>query len=99
MKLLSRIWSPAAVVSAAVAGAVGLGDPGVEYRHIPDPGYATDTVVYVRDAYKLKRVGDFEQATIADSLLMSDVEDSTETVLDTLPKITARLPEAHIRLA
>lgn len=90
MKLLSRIWFPAAVVSAAVAGAVGLGDPGVEYRHIPDPGYATDTVVYVRDAYKLKRVGDFEQATIADSLLMSDVEDSTETVLDTLPKLTAR---------
>lgn len=89
MSLLSRIWFPAAVVTAAVAGAVGLGGPGVEYHLIPDPVSVSDTVLYVKDAYKLKRVGDFESVKIDADSLAGEAEDST-AVLDTLPHLTAR---------
>ena len=89
MNVLSRIWFPAAVVSLAVAGAFGIGNTRVSYHLLPDPAAYPDTVVYVKDAYKLKRVGDLEAITIADSLL-ADAADTTETVLDTLPQLTAR---------
>ena len=74
----------------AVAAALGIGRPEVDYTILPDPVSVTDTVVYVQDAYKLKRVGSFDRVTIADSLFTAEEEDSTEVVLDTLPHLTAR---------
>ncbi|MBO7602817.1 MAG: putative porin [Bacteroidales bacterium] len=88
MNVISRIWFPAAVMVTAIAGALGFGRQGVEYHHIPDPLPVPDTVVYPKDAYKLKRVGDFESVKIADSLLTDDAD--TSAVLDTLPHLTAR---------
>lgn len=73
-----------------IAGAVGLGKGPVEYKHLPDPLPVLDTVVYPPNAYKLKRVGNFEDIKIADSLLSAEASDSTEALLDTLPKLTAR---------
>ena len=91
MNALSRIWFPAAVVTLAVAGAFGFGRTEVSYRLLPDPADYPDTVVYAKDAYKLKRVGNLEDFKIADSLLQDDAAaDTTETPLDTLPHLTAR---------
>ena len=91
MNALSRIWFPAAVVTLAVAGAFGFSGEGVNYRLLPDPEPYPDTVVYVRDAYKLKRVGNFDSVAIADSLLNA-ANDTTAAaeILDTVPKLTAR---------
>ena len=89
MNALSRFWFPAAVVSAAIAGALGIGRPEVNCTILPDPAPVTDTVVYAKDAYKLKRVGNFDRVSIADSLLQ-EANDTTETLLDTIPKLTAR---------
>ncbi|MBO4455408.1 MAG: putative porin [Bacteroidales bacterium] len=91
MKISSGILFPAAVVSFTVAAALGLGSPEVRQYSVPKPLFVTDTVVYVQDAYKLKRVGNLEDIRIADSLL-ADVPDTTaaEEPLDTLPKLTAR---------
>jgi hypothetical protein len=90
MKFNSGILFPAAVVSFTVAAALGLGSPEVRQYSIPEPVFTTDTVIYVQNAYKLKRVGNLEEIKIADSLL-TDVADSTDAeVLDTLPKLTAR---------
>ena len=74
---------------SAVAGAVGIGRADVSYHLLPDPVDFADTVVYEKDAYKIGRKGDFEAVSLADSLF-SEPEDSTEAVLDTLPRLTAR---------
>ena len=76
------------MVSFTIAGALGLGGHEVEYFHIPDPLPIVDTVTYLPDAYKLKRVGDFEAVKLADSLLTDDSD--SLSVLDTLPRLTAR---------
>ena len=91
MRIKSGILFPAAVVSFTVAAALGLGSPEVRQYSIPEPLFTTDTVVYVQDAYKLRRVGNLEEIKIADSLL-TDTADTTgaEELLDTLPKLTAR---------
>lgn len=73
----------------AVAGALGIGRPDVEYRLLPDPVTTNDTVIYEKDTWKLNRKGDLGSFTIADSLL-TDAADTTETLLDTLPHLTAR---------
>jgi len=91
MRLFSGILFPAAVVCATTAGVLGIGAPEVPHRYIPDPAPLVDTVIYDRDAYKLKRVGNLDEIKIADSLLV-DSSDTTglEDALDTLPKLTAR---------
>ena len=50
MNVLSRIWFPATVLAAAVAGAFGFGSREIVTRHIPDPLPVIDTVVYTKDA-------------------------------------------------
>ena len=89
MRLSSGIWFPAAVVSMTVAGIFG-GAPNPS-SHIPEPLAVSDTVIYVRDAYKLGRIGDLGDFKIADSLLADTAgsEAATEE-LDTLPHLTAR---------
>ena len=91
MKAFSGILFPASVAGMALAGILGLGSPGVRQHYIPEPAPLADTVIYVRDAYKLGRVGNLEAIKIADSLLL-DASDTTslEEALDTLPKLTAR---------
>ncbi|MBO7644393.1 MAG: putative porin [Bacteroidales bacterium] len=89
MKSFSGIWFPAAVVSMTVAGM--FGGSNMPYRHIPEPAPVPDTVIYIRDAYKLGRTGDLGEFKIADSLLAgtSGIDEDTEA-LDTLPRIMAR---------
>ena len=91
MKANAGILFPAAVVSVTVASVLGLGSPKVTHYSVPEPVFVSDTVVYVQDAYKLKRVGNLEEIRIADSLLT----DSADTAVvaepvDTMPKLTAR---------
>lgn len=92
MSLLSRISFPLAVVATTVAGVLGLGGTRVEeYADIPVFSELADTVVYEKDAYKLRRVGDFDAVSLADSLLDSGAEeDSTKAFVDTIPHLTAR---------
>ena len=94
MKALSRILFPAAVAAAVTVGAVGPDrkpdktyDVGVSpavWKYVP----SQDTVIYPKDAYKLRRKGDFDAIKISDSL--SGPEDSLLFEADTLPRLTAR---------
>ena len=91
MKAFSGFLFPAAVVGATIAGALGIGRPDVSRHAIPETLILADTVIYERDAYKLHRVGNFDEIKIADSLLA----DQTDTTVileepDTLPHLTAR---------
>ena len=87
MKAFSGLWFPAAVVSATVAGILGSAPANLPAPHDPMP--VLDTVIYVKDAYKLGRTGDLGEFKIADSLLAgTDIAD--EDLLDTLPHLTAR---------
>lgn len=90
MKLLSRIIFPAAVVSSVAAAALGPGASGIEFTDIPGEICleAADTVVYPRDAYKLRRVADLGEWEIADSLLKAAADSGA--VADTLPHLSAR---------
>ena len=90
MKSFSGLWFPAAVVSVTAAGIIGLGSPRAVRHPLPEITTLTDTVIYVKDAYKLKRVGDLGEVRIADSLLMSAADSTYEEALDTLPRLTAR---------
>lgn len=89
MKLSSGVWFPAAVVSMTIAGIFGSAEH--PSSHVPEYLPVSDTVIYVRDAYKLGRIGDLGEFKIADSLLAgtSGAEEVTEE-LDTLPHLTAR---------
>ena len=80
------------MAALTIAGALGFGSPGVSYNILPDPVSVLDTVVYESDAYKLRRVGNFDAVTIADSLLSAanDTSSASAEPLDTLPKLTAR---------
>lgn len=91
MNVLSRIWFPATVL--ATAAVLSFARPGREVtrRYIPEDEAFADTVVYLKDAYKLKRIGSFDAVSIADSLLqMADSDSTSEALLDTLPHLTAR---------
>ena len=91
MKAFSGLWFPVAVVSMTAAGILGLGGRGPVRHAIPESISLSDTVIYVKDAYKLKRVGNLGEARLDDSLLLAAAADSTaEEQLDTLPKLTAR---------
>lgn len=74
MKAFSRISFPVAVLAALALGAVGVNgkvsrtfdvDPPFIWQHIP----SRDTVLYPKNGYKLRRIGNFEDIRIADSLL------------------------------
>ena len=91
MNVLSRIWFPATVL--ATAAVLSFAHPGREVtrRYIPEDEAFADTVVYLKDAYKLKRIGSFDAVNIADSLLqMADSDSTSDALLDTLPHLTAR---------
>ena len=91
MNVLSRIWFPATVL--ATAAVLSFAHPGREVtrRYIPEDEAFADTVVYLKDAYKLKRIGSFDAVSIADSLLqMADSDSTSDAILDTLPHLTAR---------
>ena len=91
MNVLSRIWFPATVL--ATAAFLSFAHPGREVtrRYIPEDEAFADTVVYLEDAYKLKRIGSFDAVSIADSLLqMADSDSTSDALLDTLPHLTAR---------
>ena len=91
MNVLSRIWFPATVL--ATAAVLSFARPGREVtrRYIPEDEAFADTVVYLKDAYKLKRIGSFDAVSIADSLLqMADSDSTSDALLDTLPHLTAR---------
>lgn len=78
------------VAAATTAGVLASRHAGVVAHSIPEPVSVCDTVVYQPEAYKLKRVGDFGRADIADSLLFDDASDTTGAAADTIVKLTAR---------
>ena len=87
MKSLSSILLPVAVTSALAASVM---QPVAEPQHSGKSiSVVNDSVIYVHDAYKLNRVGDFEEIEIADSLKVDDYsEDIFED--DSLSMLTAR---------
>lgn len=90
MKTLSSILLPVAVASTLAASVM---QPQVQ----PQPGrgkalsIVEDSVIYVHDAYKLNRKGNFEDIQIADSLLGGNFDlDSLMFIDDSLSSLTAR---------
>ena len=79
MKAFSGLWFPVAVVSMTAAGILGLGGRGPVRHAIPESISLSDTVIYVKDAYKLKRVGNLGEARLDDSLLLAAAADSTSS--------------------
>jgi len=49
-----------------------------------------DSVIYASDAYRFKRVGDFDLITVLDTLNSPESEADSLFALDSLPKLTAR---------
>lgn len=91
MNVLSRIWFPATVLATAAVLSFAHPRREVTRRYIPEDEAFADTVVYLKDAYKLKRIGSFDAVSIADSLLqMADSDSTSDAILDTLPHLTAR---------
>lgn len=98
---LSRIALPLAVAGGVCAAAFGGFSPvDADYSYADAPIYMLsepmepgDTVVYPIGGYKLRRVGNFEEVKVADSLIQ-DIPDSLLFTYgpeeDTLPKLTAR---------
>lgn len=88
MKSLSRIWFPAAVLAFTAMSTLGTVREPAGLGHVPAVTQTRDTVIYDNDGYKKRRVGNFEEIQIADSLLADS--HAEEAVLDTMPRITAR---------
>ena len=87
MKAFSRAWFPVAVAAATMAGVLGIGQTPVNQRSV-GVSAPRDTVIHVKDAYKLNRKGDLGEIRIADSLL--NLSFGTGAGQDTVPQITAR---------
>ena len=68
MKLLSRIWFPAAVLVFASAGAVDFGSSRLMESRIPSPEAFADTVIYEPYAYRFDPVTDSSLLEFSDSL-------------------------------
>ena len=67
MKLLSRIWFPAAVLVFASAGAVDFGSSRLMESRIPSPEAFADTVIYEPYAYRFDPVTDSSLLEFSDS--------------------------------
>ncbi|MCQ2176888.1 MAG: putative porin [Bacteroidales bacterium] len=88
MKSLSSILLPVAVTTA-LAASVMQAQTGPQVRTGKAAAIVNDSVIYPSNAYKLNRIGDFEEIEIADSLKDNDFSiESFED--DTLPRLTAR---------
>ena len=89
--MLSRIWFPTAVVSLAIAATVATTDP-VESSYVVSEGPVAvmDTVKYPLGAYKLRRRGNFDAASLPDSVLKALGITLTFDEDDTIPRIFAR---------
>ena len=89
--MLSRMWFPAAMVSLAIAATVATTDP-VEstYSFAESPVAFQDTVKYPLGAYKLRRRGNFDAASLPDSVLKALGITLSFEEEDTLPRIFAR---------
>ena len=92
--MLSRMWFPAAVVSLAIAATVATTDPvestyTVAY-HSEASSPLQDTVKYPLGAYKLRRRGNFDAASLPDSVLKALGITLTFDEGDTIPRLTAR---------
>ena len=92
--MLSRMWFPAAVVSLAIAATVATTDPvestyTVAY-HSEASSPLQDTVKYPLGAYKLRRRGNFDAASLPDSVLKALGITLTFDEDDTIPRIFAR---------
>lgn len=69
MSLLKNIAFPAAVAGLVLAGSI-MGESPVHKTFVFDTA-AADTILYVKDAYKLNRKGDFADIALSDSILQS----------------------------
>lgn len=92
MRFKDRLLFPlvlSGIIVLAVASKMWAGP--VRMRFAPVAVASPDTVVYPKDNYKSRRVGDFDAVTIADSLLAgTDSLDFGMEVLDAIPALSAR---------
>ncbi len=93
MNVLSRMWFPAAVVSVAIAATVATTDPVESTYVVCHPEVSSplqDTVKYPLGAYKLRRRGNFDAASLPDSVLKALGITLSFEEEDTIPRIFAR---------
>lgn len=78
-------------ICAGVASEMAAGPAGLPAA-TPSETASSDTVIYPKDNYRARRVGDYTKVEIADSLLggADTLIYEEEDFLDTLPKLTAR---------
>lgn len=92
MKALAKILFPAAVAAAVAAGVSNADNTPVKTFSVKSPDYiwhfepSKDTILYPRDAYRLRRKGKFDEISVKDS------SDRSEDYFlsDTIPYLTAR---------
>ena len=84
MKLLSRIWFPAAVLAFASAGAVDFGSSRLMSSGMPEAYDFADTVIYDPFAYRSGPVTDSSLLDFADSLEEEEVLDLHDSLADRL---------------
>ena len=94
MKSLSSLLLPAALAAVVATTAAGIDDRNTRGKDINIPPYiweyvpSRDTVLYPKNGYKLRRIGNFEEMQIKDSA--SVAADSLLFESDTLPRLSAR---------
>lgn len=94
MKSLSALLLPAALAAVVATTAPGIdaGKPKGKDLNIPPYTWeyvpSVDTVLYPKDAYKLRRIGNFDEIQIKDST--SGTADSLLFADDTIPRLSAR---------
>ena len=74
MKVLSRIWFPAAVLVFASAGAMDFGSPRLTAGAGQEPYAVGDTVVYEPYAYRSEAPDDSALLELSDSLIVEEEE-------------------------
>lgn len=94
MKSLSRILLPAALTCLTAAAALGFGKDPIKKLHVGTEqkgDSVSDTVIYPKDAYKLRRFGNLEDFVKADSLFGADEsDDSLDFAPDSSKLVRAR---------
>ena len=91
MNVFSKIWFPAAVLAATAAGVLDFGRESVHTYSVPDIVTAQDTVVYTKDAYKLKRQLKLEDIAVVDTTSTSDTASYNNAALqDTVIVLSKR---------
>ena len=89
MSFFAKSWFPAALVSLAIAGTIANTEPVQTRYEVSYNAALTDTVVYPRNGYKLRRRGNLEASSLPDSVLKA-LGINIDFSSDSLSMLTAR---------